>query len=104
MHGHRTAMHAGKVHYVCSALVSAAKAAVPDPNPTRPPFDDKLYCTVCKIQGHNLLVCERAAKILTNHSRRSNGDSSSRSDYSNRDRSSQKSQPGADRGRSSQNS
>ncbi|KAI7946746.1 hypothetical protein MJO29_011273 [Puccinia striiformis f. sp. tritici] len=85
-------------------MVSAAKAAVPDPTPTRPPFDNKLYCTVCKIQGHNLLACERAAKILTNHLRRSNGDLSSRSDYSNRDRSSQKSRPGADRGCSSQNS
>ncbi|POW23484.1 hypothetical protein PSHT_00077 [Puccinia striiformis] len=85
-----------------TALVSAAKASAPDPASTRPPFNDKLYCTVCKIHGHNLLVCERAARILNNHdsSRRSVGDSSSRSEHSQRDRSSRKPQSGSDKGRS----
>ncbi|POW14870.1 hypothetical protein PSHT_07262 [Puccinia striiformis] len=89
-----------------TALVSAAKASAPDPTSSRPPFDDKLYCTVCKIHGHNLLVCERAAKILANanNSRRSNGDSGNRSDYSNRDRSSRRPQGNSDRGRSGNHS
>ncbi|KNE91514.1 hypothetical protein PSTG_15073 [Puccinia striiformis f. sp. tritici PST-78] len=36
-----------------TALVSAAKASAPDPVLTCPPFDDKLYFTVCKIHSHN---------------------------------------------------
>ncbi|POW02648.1 hypothetical protein PSHT_12030 [Puccinia striiformis] len=89
-----------------TALVSAAKASAPDSTSSRPPFDEKLYCTVCKIQGHNVLVCERAAKILTNHnnSRRPTGDSYSRSEQPHRDRSSRRSHGGSDKGRSNNGS
>ncbi|OAV86117.1 hypothetical protein PTTG_30071, partial [Puccinia triticina 1-1 BBBD Race 1] len=53
------------------ALVeSVARASLSQPNsarPSRPPPDHSLYCNFCKRSGHNLEICENAARILADH-------------------------------------
>ncbi|OAV86388.1 hypothetical protein PTTG_29936 [Puccinia triticina 1-1 BBBD Race 1] len=63
-----------------------ARAAPPHqapPRSSRPPLDHSLYCTFCKRSGHNLEVCEKAARILAEHDRR-NSNSSRRANNSGR--------------------
>lgn len=47
--------------------ISASKARATSTSKGRPPFDDNLLCSFCRIKGHDLAVCENAARILSEH-------------------------------------
>ncbi|WAQ84758.1 hypothetical protein PtA15_5A331 [Puccinia triticina] len=56
------------------ALVeSVAKASLSrqaPPRSSRPPANHSLFCSFCKRSGHNLEICENAARVLAEHDRR----------------------------------